>query len=1567
MRRINWLFGVMLLLLGASAFSASAKLTWDDKEFMSIREISPGMRGYGKTVFQGTKIETFNIEVVGILRKIDFGFDMILIKVLDGPVVDRKLQTVAGMSGSPIYIDDRLIGAYAYGFSFQQEPIAGVTPISAMLDCTEPGSADPGKSTRTLADAGGIKIGGRLFTGAKIATNAAEALQLKGTVTDNTLIMTPVATPVFINGMNERALKPLQQLFDKYNLQAAPGPGGRTDEKAPQLEAGSAVGISLMSGDSNMAAVGTVTYVKDDTVLCFGHPFMGRGNINMPLSVCYIDGIVSSASSSFKLGSPIGKPVGTATSDRKFALAGKVGQVSETIKGLLYLKDDIRTLDNRYSVEVINDPEFAPILLYLYFMVGGAADLGDVMGSGEGTYTGKMVMSTDKYGDISFDSVFAPEIGAWDMPMFELYTLSGFLLRNKYEPVKINQVYVNMSFVPGRNFANIEKIIPDRLVARPGEDVNFTVKIRPYGKPVEEKIVKVHIPENTVDQVMGIIIAGGSEASSLKSMLTAVPDQEEGVKGIIRYLQGKPTSNNLLVLKASPSPSLDYRGHKITNIPTQIVELLRESDLGMSDGGMDDMGMGASSSIAPTATLDVTPMPYILSGGGEMIIQIQTDESIYRTGRTMTDMIMSGSSPLLSNAMPNGSTGAGSASAAPADPSDYYEGEMSILNSSMTKMQREQMGILKSNFSKNLQPRHAMTLPHYAVENDSHLLPLSLGGNTPTPAPTNPDADNKPSTPNEPSGEVSRPSGPPASTDPITLTAKENAWGLRTRNDFLRGKHIGTGVNSIGELTLVPAMRNIYTETDTKIITNRVVATVNGTYIAGWGSNKVTCIKDDGTIEVVFPKDAADGVDIHAITSLVADTAGNLIIASWPDMHVRRITPNGNITTTWRVPGDVVWNMAITSEGVIYAAAGQGSIFILHDDGEVQLGTTVPDKLIYAMTAGPGNTLYLATSPRGKVYRLNKAGYLEAVCEGEGPVASLLVAPDGTLFIGSASNNSLTRVLPNGTRKVIMRGIGNEDAITDIKMIGEVLYASSSPGGGLYSIEKPMDVEPVVIPIYARQDLRDGTDENAPVGPESIMVNAMAVSAKGELFAVTSAPSQVLKMEPRTSGTFISRILTVPSVSKWGQVDIRSTVKDKQKIVVETRGGLTATPDETWSSFALIGKDGDTLTSTPAPNSQLRVTLTGTGAASPAMDFVKVHYLPMNNVPTVKITVPAGSLWHEKHNVRWMGRDIDGDKVVYTVFSTIDDGKTWVPVEVKLSKPEPKPKPGTTLVKPPVDPKAGKGDKPAKTTDAAKPDDKNNADATPDDADVTAVPDDNSDTSNDNEANADTSTDSPDGISATSEESTSKTETFVPNFMWDTKKAADGVYCLKIVASDKYAKPTDAKAAESISTPFIIDNTPPTIDVADNVEKWDDVSRLDVKDNLCSIVGGRYRLDDGQWIALVAEDGIFNSMEEWVLLISPDGQVTLTAGEHKLTLQVKDLAGNVLTKKVTIGGKPVVKPVVKPVTPPTPPKNSTGGTTTTPTAPKTVAPTPAPVVNHKPWPGEDSAALADVLFFSLEN
>ncbi|HOS43883.1 MAG TPA: SpoIVB peptidase S55 domain-containing protein, partial [Armatimonadota bacterium] len=179
MKRLSWLLCLCFCLLGACSTLASAQLAWDPKEMMGLDEIFPGITGYGKTVFEGTAVEQFDIEVIGVLKKIDFGFDMILIKVTSGPVVQRKLQTVSGMSGSPIYLDDRLIGAYAYGWNFQQEAIAGVTPIAAMLESTQPGAVNP-PLVGSLAPRGRVlALGDRLITRVKVAGTAGDAAALQ--------------------------------------------------------------------------------------------------------------------------------------------------------------------------------------------------------------------------------------------------------------------------------------------------------------------------------------------------------------------------------------------------------------------------------------------------------------------------------------------------------------------------------------------------------------------------------------------------------------------------------------------------------------------------------------------------------------------------------------------------------------------------------------------------------------------------------------------------------------------------------------------------------------------------------------------------------------------------------------------------------------------------------------------------------------------------------------------------------------------------------------------------------------------------------------------------------------------------------------------------------------------------------------------------------------------------------------------------------------------------------------------------------------------------------------------
>jgi hypothetical protein len=309
----------------------------------------------------------------------------------------------------------------------------------------------------------------------------------------------------------------------------------------------------LMTGDADLSAVGTVTYAKGDTLLIFGHPFLGKGDINMPVSAAYVHGIVNSAMSSFKLASPIGQ-AGTAIIDRDYGVTCDLSQKPKTIPIQLFLKDSQRNFDKRYQAEVISDPQLTPVILYEYVLSSGAGQMAD-LSSDPGTFSAKTILTTDKLGEITQNMVVSPEASSGMMPMSEFYLLADMLMQNPYEPVQITKAYVDLTYTPGRNIATIEKITLDRPVARPGETVNVRVKIRPYGKPVEERTVSVTIPQYIDEPMMAIVIAGGTEAPMLKSLVTSAPTAEEGVRGLVRWLTDNPPNQSMITAQLYPTPS----------------------------------------------------------------------------------------------------------------------------------------------------------------------------------------------------------------------------------------------------------------------------------------------------------------------------------------------------------------------------------------------------------------------------------------------------------------------------------------------------------------------------------------------------------------------------------------------------------------------------------------------------------------------------------------------------------------------------------------------------------------------------------------------------------------------------------------------------------------------------------------------------------------------------------------------------------------------------------------------------------------------------------------------------
>lgn len=1467
MKRTACLVGLLLVIVGAFASAASAQLAWDPKEFMGIDEVVPGMVGYGKTVFQGTKVETFDIEVVGVLKKIDFGFDMILIRVTSGPVVDRKLQTVSGMSGSPIYVNDRLIGAYAYGWDFQQEPIAGVTPIAAMLESTQPGSVTPPLVGSLAPRDRVLKIADKLFTRVQVAATTSDAQELQGKVDPTTMVLSPVATPLFANGLAQQSLKPLQKFFGRYNVRVEGGPGQIDGPTAP-LEPGSAVAVSIMDGDANLSAVGTVTYVKGDKVLCFGHPFMGLGKIDLPMCGAYVHGIVNSSWSSFKMASPMGR-VGTANSDRMFALGGVVGQTPSTLPVSLYMTDESRKFTRRYSVNLMDNPDFSPFLLYAYIVYNGAMQMGD-LGMAEGTFTARTVVSTDKRGDIEQNMVASPQASSMLPPLAEFYLLADSLMQNPYEPVKLKNVFIDLKYTPGRNIATIEKVTPDRAVARPGETVTLAVKIRPYGKPVETKTVTVKVPEYTSEPVMAVVVAGGTNGLMLKPLTEPFPTTEEGVDGPIRWLTGLPSAQSMITVQAFPSPSYGYRGRMLRNLPEAVADLLRFGELGVGlpQGNVNrgnDEGEGGSN-LQPTTYLSTEATPYVLMGGQAVMISIATEENAVQNQRR-AGLEFGLNVPVLSS-----SVAPGREDGSEDNPSGRYE--ESTLSPWFTPQQRVAHSIILGTLRTPNNTPAPMSLPVFRTPRNAEESLLSTSvfsprqgaevevdaaegdgasgkpGTAENPKPTEgDDSDDEGNSDEEPEANTNKPS----SSDKTLLSHRRFSWGLTGRNDFLRGKHLGTSVTSKGTLVLVPSARAIFKSAE--MLPWKMVSTANGTYVAGWNSATVVRLTTGGSTEPFFPKAGDSFPNVESVTALATDAQGNLLVGTWPDQHVRLLAAaDGTVLKDWHLPGASVWDVAVASNGVRYAACDQGALYILRDNADVplQVGCTVPDKNVYALAAGLNGDIYLSTSPRGKVYRLTATGQLSSVYEARGSVTSLTVDKAGNLYVGTSPTCRIVRVSPDGTQQEIMRGMGRGNRhVLALQMLDDTLYAATGPAGGIYRIMHPTTADSEVSAVFAREDQGTGTGDQTHAGPESVMVNALAVSPQGRLLAAASSPSQVLELVPRTQGAFLSAVLQTPSVARWGQLVMHARIAEKEAVIVESRSGQTALPDTTWSQWQELSKDGATLTSPPATFAQFRVRMTGVPTNSPALEYVRVYFQPFNQPPALKLLEPkVGSYLNGKKQIRWEGRDPDGDDLVYTVSVSRDDGLTWK--QLTPSKPEPKDNPAADNGKLTI--------KPTKGTVKGKPE--------------TAPP-----------------------APAPAKVSAEISETSIP---WDTNMADDGTYRIKVVASDKYAKPMEAKTAEVISGRFVVDNSSPTVAVAEKVFGWEKLRRFEVIDNMTPIVGGKFRINDGPWTALVAEGGIFNSKRKWVLLTSPDGEIKLPFGEHKVSIQVEDSAGNVGDMAVTL-------------------------------------------------------------------
>lgn len=576
----------------AAAFCCLASFSAMAETFMQINEVRPGMTGYAKTVAHGRDIETFPVEILGIMKNGGPSGDLILAR-FSGPLIEETGGIAQGMSGSPVYIDGKLVGAIAYGWSFTKSRMGMITPIADMV---------------------------------KLWNNPTREEITDFNARETQLI--PIATPLMASGFDGVSMEWLKGKLKSYNFQPVDTASVGDDDTAFPLQAGSSVAAAFVDGDMRLGAIGTVTYVDDNNIVAFGHPFLKRGSINYFMHNAYIFTIVNNLDSSFKLGS-IGAEIGKIDQDRGSGIAGEYGMTAPGIPVTITVTDrDTQRLQTK-RVKIIEDNELTPVLAAtsVYNTVNKTIDR---RGGGTVTFTYKIRSADGTEKDITRHNMYYSEDNINEKSIDEIYNVLDILKHNEFIKYPVLSVDMEMSVTQAKQSARIIDATATPVVVSPGDTIYFKVKIHPYRGEDEIRDMSFTVPQDQPLGDMVLEVRGGGivplpyliqkQQYNLTDEILERLRTYKDFSDLKKKIEGEDSNNQIVIeiLEQNVSMVNDEKT-KATKVKIEgkepvkpNKELLKPKKHLLNDADEDE---------AVKATVDT---PYIVKGDGQITIKVMT-------------------------------------------------------------------------------------------------------------------------------------------------------------------------------------------------------------------------------------------------------------------------------------------------------------------------------------------------------------------------------------------------------------------------------------------------------------------------------------------------------------------------------------------------------------------------------------------------------------------------------------------------------------------------------------------------------------------------------------------------------------------------------------------------------------------------------------------------------------------------------------------------------------------------------------------------------------------------------
>jgi hypothetical protein len=530
-------------------------------KYMFIDEIKVGMKGYGLTVFSGTKIEKFDVEIIGVIYDIGPQSNIILSRISGGPI--DKTGVIAGMSGSPIYVDGRIIGALAFSWPFSKEPIAGITPIDEMLRIFAfEGKA---KRERIASNEGPHSAGWAQAAKFSVALPA---------MASESVEMTPIMTPMVFSGFSKEVVDYFRPELEGWGIIPVVGgsSAGHLDEEAP-FEEGAAVGVQLVSGDLSASAIGTVTVKDGDKVLAFGHPFLLSGSVDFPMTTAYVHAILPSMVVSTKMSTAL-KSVGAMTQDREDGIAGVLGGSPQTVPVTLKIHRKGQNSAQTLNFEIARSRQLLPAMagMALSGSFSRAASTG-----GEFSASVRYEVEVEGFPTIHKVDYISGLSGFPSLASLGLFRDLMRLLNNQFEELIIKSINMEVEVQEAVDEAQIMGVRMWKDTLKPGEDLTFKIVMKPYMKQQIEKDYHLRIPVDFPEGQAYVQISAAPQTEAFERMRSPYHFQPTSAAKLVELVSEDYPGNRMDVRVLVTDPGIVIRGEEMQAIPSSVFSVISQT------------------------------------------------------------------------------------------------------------------------------------------------------------------------------------------------------------------------------------------------------------------------------------------------------------------------------------------------------------------------------------------------------------------------------------------------------------------------------------------------------------------------------------------------------------------------------------------------------------------------------------------------------------------------------------------------------------------------------------------------------------------------------------------------------------------------------------------------------------------------------------------------------------------------------------------------------------------------------------------------------------------------------